>query len=36
MRKIVFIFAMLMATLTIKAQYEEGDILIQPRVGVTF
>ena len=35
MRKIVFIFAMLMATLTIKAQYEEGDILIQPRVGVT-
>ena len=26
---------MLMATLTIKAQYEEGDILIQPRVGVT-
>lgn len=35
MRKTVFIFAMLMATLTIKAQYEEGDILIQPRVGVT-
>ena len=35
MRKIVFIFAMLMATLTIKAQYEEGDILIQPRVGIT-
>lgn len=35
MRKTVFILAMLMATLTIKAQYEEGDILIQPRVGFT-
>lgn len=35
MRKIVFIFAMLMVTLSVSAQYEEGDILIQPRVGVT-
>jgi hypothetical protein len=35
MRKTVFIFAMLMTTLTVRAQYEEGDILIQPRVGIT-
>lgn len=35
MRKTAFLFAMLMATLTVRAQYEEGDFLIQPRVGVT-
>lgn len=35
MRKTVFIFALLMATLAVRAQYEEGDILIQPRVGIT-
>ena len=35
MRKTFLLFAMLMATLTVRAQYEEGDILIQPRVGIT-
>ena len=35
MRKSFLLFAMLMATLTVRAQYEEGDILIQPRVGIT-
>lgn len=35
MRKTLILFAVLMATLTVKAQHEEGDILIQPRVGIT-
>lgn len=35
MRRTLCLFALLMATLTIRAQYEEGDILIQPRVGIT-
>lgn len=35
MKKVLILLAMLTATVSVKAQYEEGDILIQPRVGIT-
>ena len=35
MKKVLFLLAMLTATVSVKAQHEEGDILIQPRVGIT-
>ena len=36
MRKyLLMAFAAMMATVSIKAQHEEGDITIQPRVGIT-
>lgn len=35
MKKALFLLVMLTATISVRAQYEEGDILIQPRVGFT-
>jgi len=35
MKKLLILLAMLTATVSVKAQHEEGDILIQPRVGIT-
>ena len=35
MKKVLILLAMLTATISVRAQYEEGDILIQPRVGIT-
>ena len=35
MKKVLFLLVMLTVTVSIKAQHEEGDILIQPRVGIT-
>lgn len=35
MKKALILLAMLTATISVRAQYEEGDILIQPRVGIT-
>ena len=35
MKKVLFLLAMLTATVSVKAQHEEGDIVIQPRVGIT-
>lgn len=35
MKKALFLLVMLTATISVRAQYEEGDILIQPRVGIT-
>lgn len=35
MKKTLILLAMLTASIAVKAQYEEGDILIQPRVGIT-
>jgi hypothetical protein len=36
MKKILFIFALMTASVAVQAQHEEGDITIQPRVGITF
>ena len=36
MKKVFFILALMTATITVQAQHEEGDITIQPRIGVTF
>ena len=35
MKKALILLAMLTATISVRAQYEEGDILIQPRIGIT-
>lgn len=35
MKKLLILLAMLTATVAVRAQHEEGDILIQPRVGIT-
>ena len=35
MKKALILLAMLTATISVRAQYEEGNILIQPRVGIT-
>ena len=36
MKKIILFLVMMAVTMTAQAQYEEGDLTIQPRVGVTF
>lgn len=36
MRKLLLVLALMTATITVQAQHEEGDITIQPRIGVTF
>ena len=36
MKKILLILALMTASMTVQAQHEEGDITIQPRVGITF
>ena len=35
MKKTLILLAMLTASMAVRAQHEEGDILIQPRVGIT-
>jgi hypothetical protein len=36
MKKNLLLLALMAVTMTVQAQHEEGDITIQPRVGVTF
>ena len=36
MKKLLMMAAMMAMTLSVNAQHEEGDVTIQPRVGVTF
>lgn len=36
MKKSILFLVMIAVTMTAQAQYEEGDLTIQPRVGVTF
>ena len=36
MKKSLLVFALVMVGMVVKAQHKEGDITIQPRIGVTF
>ena len=36
MKKKLLLFVIMAMTMTAKAQYEEGDITIQPRIGISF
>ena len=36
MKKLILLFVTMAVTMVVQAQYKEGDMTIQPRVGVTF